>query len=106
MKTFTLGQNRDQALAMIPDKSIKAVRLGNTQVCVSRIGERFFAFESNCPHRKAELKQGWVTAYAEVVCPLHEYRFDMKSGEVRAGSCGELQTYKAELTEQGLTIFI
>ncbi|GAB2617247.1 Rieske (2Fe-2S) protein [Belliella aquatica] len=106
MKTFTLGQNREQALAMIPDKSIKAVQLGKTQVCVSRVAENFFAFESNCPHKKAALKQGWVTGYAEVVCPLHEYRFDMKSGEVRAGSCGELKTYKAELTEEGLKIFI
>lgn len=106
MKTFTLGQNKDQVLAMIPDKGIKAVRLGNAQVCVSRVGESFFAFESNCPHKKAALKQGWVTGYAEIVCPLHEYRFDMKSGEVRAGSCGELKTYKTELTEEGLKIFI
>lgn len=106
MKTFTLGRNRDQALSMIPNKRIKAVLLGNTQVCVSRIEENFFAFESNCPHKKAELKQGWVTSYAEVVCPLHEYRFDIKSGEVRAGSCRELKTYQAELTEDGLKIFI
>ncbi|AFL83506.1 ferredoxin subunit of nitrite reductase and ring-hydroxylating dioxygenase [Belliella baltica DSM 15883] len=106
MKTFILGQNIDQVLEMIPDKSIRVVRLGTTQVCVSRVAKDFFAFESNCPHQRAALNQGWVTVYGEVVCPLHEYRFDMKSGEIRAGSCGDLKTYKTKLTEEGLKIFI
>ncbi|MFD2034457.1 Rieske (2Fe-2S) protein [Belliella marina] len=106
MKTFTLGQDKEQALQLIPDRKIKVVRLGNTKICVSRIGDSFYAFETQCPHRKAELQQGVVTSFGEIVCPLHEYRFDMKTGDVKSGSCGELLTYKVELTGDGLKIYV
>ncbi|MCH7412973.1 Rieske 2Fe-2S domain-containing protein [Belliella sp. R4-6] len=106
MKNFTLGENRSQVMDMIADRNIKVVLLGSTRICISRVGEVFYAFETHCPHRKAELKQGMVTSFGEIVCPLHEYRFDMQTGDVKSGSCGELKTYRVELTENGLKIFI
>lgn len=106
MKNFTLGENKEQVMTMIPDRNIKVVLLGSTRICISRVGENFYAFETHCPHRKAELKQGTVTSFGDIVCPLHEYRFDMKTGDVKSGSCGELKTYQVELTEDGLKISI
>ncbi|MCH7401578.1 Rieske (2Fe-2S) protein [Belliella kenyensis] len=104
MKTFTLGNSDQQVLELIPDKRIKLVSVGSNQVCVSRIGKKFYAFQKLCPHRMASLNEGFVTNFEEVVCPLHQYRFDLNTGEVRAGSCESLLVYKAELTSSGLLI--
>ncbi|SNS30682.1 3-phenylpropionate/trans-cinnamate dioxygenase ferredoxin subunit [Belliella buryatensis] len=104
MKTFTLGQSKKEAVGMIPNKQIKLLQVGGQRICISRINESFYAFEQHCPHRKASLHQGMITDFEEVVCPLHEYRFHMKSGEVKAGSCGTLETYSIKLTDSGLEI--
>lgn len=106
MKTFTLGTSKEQVLRLIPDRQIKIVQLGATKVCVSRDGEELFVFETQCPHRKANLSQGFINGFQEVICHLHEYRFDLKTGRVTSGHCPDLMIYQSELTEDGLKIKI
>lgn len=105
MKTFTLGQSKEQVLQIIPEKRIKLVQLGGEKICVSRNGDDFFAFEPFCPHRMASLIQGTIVR-DEIVCPLHQYRFDLRSGQVLSGQCPDLKVYKVDLSEQGLEIWI
>lgn len=106
MKTFTLGTSKEQVLRLIPDKQIKIVQLGATKICVTRDGEDFFAFETQCPHRKANLSQGFINGIQEVICQLHEYRFDLNTGRVTSGQCPDLTIYQSKLTVDGLKIEI
>lgn len=106
MKTFTLGQNREQVDNMLPEKQIKTVQLGQKKICVVKTGSHIFAFEPLCPHRMAPLKNGMINGFDEIICPLHEYRFDLESGQIRSGDCGDLQVYKTEITDHGLKISI
>jgi nitrite reductase/ring-hydroxylating ferredoxin subunit len=106
MKTFTLGTNKEQVLRLIPNKQIKVVQMGPTKVCVTRDGEDFFVFETLCPHRKANLSQGFINGIQEVVCHLHEYRFDLKTGRANSGQCPDLTVYSSELSDDGLKIKI
>jgi nitrite reductase/ring-hydroxylating ferredoxin subunit len=105
MKTFTLGQSKEQVLRMIPDKGIKMVQLGGEKICISRNEDSFFAFEQFCPHRMASLVQGSIIRN-EVICPLHGYRFDLQTGNVVSGQCSDLKVFKVKLSEKGLEIFI
>lgn len=104
MKTFVLGDNKEKAFDLIPNKEIKTVQLGATKVCVTRDGEEFFVFETLCPHRKASLNQGFINGIQEVVCHLHEYRFDLRTGQVSSGNCPDLKIFQSELTDGGLKI--
>jgi nitrite reductase/ring-hydroxylating ferredoxin subunit len=105
MKTFILGQSKEQVLQMIPEKGIKLVQLGGEKICVSRNGDTFFAFEPFCPHRMASLLQGTIVRN-EIVCPLHQYRFDLQTGTVVSGQCPDLKVYKVEFSDRGLEIWI
>lgn len=106
MKTFILGRTKEEVNRLIPEKQIKTVKLGETRICVSRDGEDYFAFESLCPHRKADLSRGFLNGIQEIVCPLHEYRFNLKTGQVSNAQCPDLKLYKTELTEEGLKITV
>ncbi len=106
MKSYTLGQSKEQVLGLIPDKQIKLVQLDTSKVCVSRLGGQFYAFEQLCPHQKASLHQGFVTGLGEIVCPLHQYRFDLNTGQVQSGQCPDLKTFQTDLTLEGLKNFI
>jgi nitrite reductase/ring-hydroxylating ferredoxin subunit len=66
--------------------------------------EEFYAFSSSCPHRGASLIEGSINGIGEIICPLHNYRFDIKTGQVKSGSCEELEVFHCELSEDGLKI--
>jgi nitrite reductase/ring-hydroxylating ferredoxin subunit len=105
MKTFILGQNKEQVFRLVPDKGIKLVQLGSEKICITRTGDLFFAFEQFCPHKKAELIQGSIVRN-EIVCPLHSYRFDLYSGQVVSGQCPDLKVFEVKLSDNGLEIKI
>ncbi|WP_026946361.1 Rieske (2Fe-2S) protein [Algoriphagus marincola] len=104
MKKFQLGQSRENVINLFPEKAIRRVKLGEKEIGIVRIGEIFFAFDSLCPHRGASLIQGSINGYEEIICPLHQYRFDLKTGALHSGSCSDLEVYQTNLTDEGLII--
>lgn len=106
MKTFILGRTREEIQGLLREKEIRVVKLGESKICLTRIGEDYFAFELNCPHRMANLGQGFINNYKEVICPLHAYRFDLKTGKVSNATCSDLKVFNTEITDLGLKIFI
>lgn len=106
MKEFQLGKSKEDVYQMLPERRIKKVILGQKTIGLLRLGDELFAFESQCPHRGADLLQANINGAGEIICPLHQYRFDLKSGQVRSGYCGELPVYQVNLSENGLLISI
>ena len=55
------------------------------------------AFSSICPHALGDLSQGWLTR-TEIDCPVHYYRFDVRTGECKHPHGGpKLRTYPVTL---------
>nr|MBI1232009.1 Rieske 2Fe-2S domain-containing protein [Cytophagales bacterium] len=105
-KQFVLGNSIADVDRVFPDKKIRLVQLGDVKVCLVRFKDAFYAFEALCPHQMANLSEGMITPFGEVVCPLHHYRFDLNSGRVSNGNCRELRLFSAKLTESGLMIYL
>ena len=76
----------------IPLREGRAVTLGEQQIAVFNLGERFFATSNRCPHRGGPLCDGIVAGDA-VVCPLHAWKVRLDTGAVErpieAGACVE-----------------
>jgi nitrite reductase (NADH) small subunit len=49
--------------------------------------DALFATQAHCPHRAGPLADGLVGTRT-LVCPLHEWSFDLTSGQAITGSCG------------------
>lgn len=104
MRKFTLGSSKEEVFKLVPENVIKKVILGETSIGIVRTGEIFHSFQEFCPHRGASLIQGSINSSKEIVCPLHQYRFDLTTGRVKSGSCGDLEIYPVILTQNGLEI--
>jgi len=61
-----------------------------------RSGE-IFAVQALCPHKNGPLADGLV-GNGTVICPLHAWKFDLKTGDPIFGSC-QLKTYQVALDE-------
>jgi nitrite reductase (NADH) small subunit len=77
----------------VPPREGRAVRIGDREIALFNLGDRFLAVESRCPHQGGPLSDGIVTGSA-VVCPLHAWRVNLDSGCVeRPGGAACVRTY-------------
>ena len=57
-----------------------------------------FATQAECPHRQGPLADGLVGG-ATLICPLHAWKFDLRTGEPHSGLCG-ISVYPARVDDQ------
>lgn len=71
----------------VPVREGRTVRMGDREIALFNLGDRFLALDNRCPHRGGPLADGIVTG-ASVVCPLHTWKIGLEQGCVErpAGS--------------------
>jgi nitrite reductase (NADH) small subunit len=74
-------------LAEIPAGEGRTVEVGGRRLAVFRTrDDRVFATQADCPHRQGPLADG-LLGQGVLVCPLHEWRFDLQTGATANGTC-------------------
>jgi len=58
-----------------------------------------FGAQARCPHRAGHLADG-VIGGCLVVCPLHAFRFDLRTGKPAGNDCQALKTYRVTINEE------
>ncbi len=70
----------------------RSVSVGGDLLALFRLPSGWFAVQGRCPHLGGPIADG-IAADRSVICPLHERRFDLDSGEPLGHDCRELRTY-------------
>lgn len=104
MTRVKVFENKEQLKSAFTEKNIRVIRIGEKKVCLAKHGATFFSFEHLCPHQMHPLSEGQITNFGEVVCPLHEYRFNLKTGVEANQRCRDLQTFGVEVSNDGVFI--
>jgi nitrite reductase (NADH) small subunit len=65
----------------IPLREGRSVTIGEDEIAIFNLGDRFMAVDNACPHRGGPLCDGIVSG-AAVVCPLHGYKVCLETGKV------------------------
>jgi NAD(P)H-dependent nitrite reductase small subunit len=58
----------------------RAVEAGGRTLALFNDGGRYFALDDTCPHQGASLATGTLHE-GRVICPLHAWVFDLRSGQ-------------------------
>ena len=88
------------ALEDIPIRGARKVKTKVGCVAVFRTDETTVYATSNvCPHKGGPLAEGIVHDH-KVTCPLHNWVFDLETGEAQGADEGRIETY-AVRTEDG-----
>ncbi len=86
-----LFESFEEAKSVLSNLQPRLVKANGRNICVVRIDNNIKAFVNECPHQGASLHQGNLNYLHEIVCPLHSYRFDLRTGEAIAQSCKPLK---------------
>ena len=88
----------------IPAQGARLVRTAQGCVAVFRTADdQVFALEDRCPHKGGPLSEGIVHG-TSVTCPLHNWVFDMNTGQAQGADQGMVCTYPVKV--QGGRILI
>lgn len=82
---------------------IKKVKVGGKSICLVGQGGELFALGAKCPHAGGDLTQGWCND-GKLICPLHRYSFDLKTGKGSAGQNDYVSSYPVEI--RGMEVYI
>jgi len=63
----------------LAEGSAKLVRARGEEMAVFKTNGRLYGIQNICPHEGGQLCNGWIDG-GEVVCPLHGYKFNLKTG--------------------------
>ena len=63
----------------VPPGEGRAITLGGRRIAIFRAAGGWYALDAACPHRGGPLGDG-IVCDRTVICPLHERRFDLRTG--------------------------
>jgi len=90
-----------QGTGKLPEGEARTVDVGDvlaggTQVVLCRLEGRLYALDTLCPHEGGRIAPGPLWDQKHVMCPLHNYRFDPRTGVCVSATCGKARTYRVE----------
>lgn len=85
------------ALDDIPAQGARVVKTALGCVAIFRtVGDEVFALDDRCPHKGGPLSEGIVHG-AQVTCPLHNWVFDLSTGQAQGADTGQVATYPVQV---------
>lgn len=82
------------------------VKAGGKEICISVFNGEARGCAAKCPHAGGLMHQGWVDPLGHVVCPLHRYKYDPKTGRNTSGEGYFIKTYPVKEDEEGVFVGI
>ena len=92
------------ALEDVPRQGARVLKTAKGCVAVFRAADNHvFALDDRCPHKGGPLSEGIVHGHS-VTCPLHNWGFDMNSGEAQGADSGSVGTYLVKVDQGRILI--
>jgi nitrite reductase/ring-hydroxylating ferredoxin subunit len=101
---YKIFDSADIAAKQLPVNRLQLINIANKKICIAHTKEGFFAVADKCPHNGASLSRGQCTEENSVVCPVHRYHFDLKTGRAKSGIADVADTYPIQVKEEGVYI--
>jgi len=88
------------------ENGIGTLQLNDKTICITKFDGEWYAFTNSCPHAGAPLSEGCLDAKGNIICPFHNYKFNIKNGRMANADGYILKTYPAEVRPDGVFIGI
>jgi len=106
MQWVRIFDGQAQAAQILQDDEPKLLVVHGKRICLVMRGDTFYAVQDKCTHNGDSLSKGKVNYLGEVICPWHNYRFDLQSGRESSTRSADLITYPLKIDEAGFFVGI
>jgi len=104
IKWYKVFESLTAAEQQIGLNSAQTFLVRGKKVCIARTTQGLFAVNDKCPHNGASLGNGYCTVENSIVCPMHRYHFDLKTGRAKSGLGDVVDTYPVDVRDDGVYV--
>ena len=83
-----------QAAELLPGER-KLVTLNGVEIALFNIDGAVLAINNRCPHRRGPLIRGYTDSAGGIKCPMHGWRFDLRTGQSQRPA--QATTYRTKI---------
>jgi len=87
-------------LAEFPDKAIKTIDYGAAGIVVINFGGNVTAFRNSCLHQDMPLHAGYLTPDGMLLCPWHNWCYQVTTGECLTVPGAELERFPVRIEDE------
>lgn len=87
-------------LAEFPDKAVKTIDYGADGIVVINFGGTVTAFRNSCLHQDMPLHAGYLTPDGMLLCPWHNWCYQVTTGECLTVPGAALQRFSVRIEEE------
>lgn len=84
--------------------TVRTIDVEGQRICLVRLKEGYYAIDDRCPHAGARLGLGKCDEEGRVICPVHRYKYDAKTGRGLPSQGDYVKTYLVETRNDGVYI--
>jgi len=85
---------------------VAEVEVDGKKFCLGKFQEEWYGFAATCPHAGAPLVDAYIDGACHLVCPVHQLKFNLKTGRDKLGEGYLLKTYPVEVRADGVFLGI
>lgn len=90
-----------------PSNNIYSIEIADKKLCISKVDNDYYAYSALCPHGGVHFSDGGVLIKnCVIVCPLHNYKFDVKNGRNISNEGYKLKTFSVNVVDKHLEIIL
>lgn len=102
MQWHRIYNSLEDGINAVPEKRTAVVLVNGKRICITRVGDEFFGFDTKCPHQGASMVNAQCNEYQQIVCPLHRFKYNLNNGQGDEGFY--LKTYPVKVEQGGVYI--
>jgi nitrite reductase/ring-hydroxylating ferredoxin subunit len=104
IKWHKIFESAEAAAIQVSLDTVQTIVVAGKKICIAHTAQGFFAVNDKCPHNGASLGNGYCTKENSIVCPVHRYHFDLRTGRAKSGLGDVAMTYPLEIRSNGVFI--
>ena len=82
---------------------VTLIKLEGKKICLIKHEHNLYAVQNTCPHAGGILSGGWCKD-GHLICPIHRYEYNLKTGRGAAGQGDYIDLYPIEERADGVYI--
>jgi len=106
MGWIKIFENTQVANTALIESQPRLLIVQGKRICLVKLNGKLQAVQNNCTHSGGSLSQGTINFLGEIVCPVHQYQFNLKTGRENGQRSNDLECFPIKENEEGIFILI
>ena len=99
-----IAANKDEII--FNENNIACIEIEGKFICLIKTINGLKACSSKCPHAGGDLSAGFLDKRENIICPVHNYRFNLNNGGDTNSEGYFLKIFRVKANEEGVFIQI